>query len=367
MLCLALAASAVLGAPASRPSASPATRLSSRSDASVLASRPAFGLFEDLQYLSAPALAGRLAAYRATGVTWARFQVIWGTVQRDGPASYDWAPYDRLVSALVAHGLRPLAVITTAPGWARAAGCAQLTCAPRDPRTYAAFAAAAARRYAGRIAALELWNEPNSSVFYKPAPDPTHYAAMLKASYSRIKAVAPSMTVVTGGLAPAATARGRGWSTVAPLDFVSTMYRAGAAGAFDALGWHPYCYPALPGTADPGNAWYQMYGPRTSARSLMASHGDGSKRIWATEMGAHTDLMGQGGLSEPAQASTITRAVSLWSTYSWAGPMIVYQLRDRGTDRKDRENFFGLTRYDGSPKPSYVAFLRAVAAAGHRS
>jgi len=40
--------------------------------------------------------------------------------------------------------------------------------------------------------------------------------------------------------------------------------------------------------------------------------------------------------------------------------MIGYMLRDRGTNTADRENFFGLTRFDGSPKAAYTTFISLV-------
>jgi len=40
--------------------------------------------------------------------------------------------------------------------------------------------------------------------------------------------------------------------------------------------------------------------------------------------------------------------------------MVLYQLRDRGTDTRDRENFFGLQRADGTGKPAYRAVASAI-------
>ena len=323
-----------------------------------------FGMFEDLQYLTGTALNARLDSYQATGVTWARFQLIWNSVQRNGPDFYDWGPYDALVAGLQARGIQPLAVLGTTPSWARPAGCTDLTCAPADPAAYARFAATAVARYHGALKGLELWNEPNSDTFFKPSPDVARYAALVKAAYPAVKAVDPTLVVVTGGLAPAIDEPkpGGGYYTLAPLGFLSTLYARGAGGSFDAVGWHPYVFPALPGTPDPGLAWYQMYGPTVSVRSLMAAHGDSAKTIWATEMGAHTDALAEGALTEQEQATTITTAMRLWAGYTWAGPMFMYQYRDRGTDAADRENFFGMTRYDGSAKPALAAFVQTVAA-----
>ncbi len=318
------------------------------------------GLFEDLQYLTGSSLDTRLDEYQALGVHWARFQLLWANVQRWGPASYDWAPVDELVTKLGQRGIRPLAVLGTTPPWAaRVAGCNRDTCAPTDAAQLAAFARTAAARYSGRIAAYELWNEPNTATFFAPAPDPVAYTRLLRATYPAIKAADPQVTIVTGGLAPAATVRDASGAaqTVQPVDFLATVYDNGGQGFFDAVGWHPYSYPQMPGGSDPGSAWVQLYGSPHNVRAMMVAHGDGSKQIWATEFGAHTDPAGAGYVTEAAQAAYLGSGIDQWRTYSWAGPMILYQLRDRGTDRADRENYFGLERYDGSHKPAYATVL----------
>ena len=66
---------------------------------------------------------------------------------------------------------------------------------------------------------------------------------------------------------------------------MQAMYANGAKGYFDALGHHPYCFPAAPGDAQNWSGWYQMYGPSNSLRATMTANGDGGKKIWATEFG----------------------------------------------------------------------------------
>ena len=310
------------------------------------------GLFEDLQYLTGSALSSRLDQYAAAGAKVARFQVIWGNVQSSGPSSYDWQYIDAVVAGLNARGIRALPVLDTTPSWARPAGCSQLVCAPANPSQYATFAGAAAARYAPQgVHSWEIWNEPNNPIFWQPAPNTTTYTAVLKAAYTAIHAADPSATVVTGGLAPAAT--GGGW--IAPVQFLSEIYANGGQGSFDAVGWHPYDYPDVPSSTS-NNAWYQMSGSSTSARSLMVAHGDGGKRIWATEFGAPTCTGNSTCVSETQQAAMITEVFALWRSYSWAGPLVMYTYADTGQDESNREDYFGLVRYDGSQKPGYTAF-----------
>ena len=143
--------------------------------------------------------------------------------------------------------------------------------------------------------------------------------------------------------------------TLDAVSFLQRTYASGAAGSFDAVGWHPYSYPNAPGGLNPTSAWVQMYGTATSVRSIMSAFGDADKQVWATEFGAHTAPESAGALSEVQQAGYLGGGIDLWRGYPWAGPLFVYQLRDRGTNPTDQEDHFGLERADGSHKPAWSA------------
>jgi hypothetical protein len=248
--------------------------------------------------------------------------------------------------------------IVYTPSWARPAG-SSATWGP-DPSAYASFAAAAVRHYAALgVHAYEVWNEPNTPSSWKPAPSPAAYAAVLKAAYVAIKGADPSATVLTGATAPAPS----DGTSYSPVDFLRGIYANGGRGYFDAVGHHPYCSPAYPGDAHDWSAWYQMYGTSPSLRSVMVAHGDGAKKIWATEFGAPTGgpAGDSGVVSQAQQASMLTRAYQLFSGYSWAGPLFFYQGRDQGTDTSNSEDFYGLLNRDFTPKPAYTAYRQAVA------
>jgi hypothetical protein len=319
------------------------------------------GFFEDLQYLRGEVLAQRLDQLKATGAKRARFQMIWSNVQSGGRDYYYWRPYDDLVNGLVARGIKPLAVLTTTPAWARAAGCTVEICEPADPAVFADFAAKAVTRYrALGLKEWEIWNEPNVEAFYRPRPDAVRYAALLRAVGPAIKAADPEATVITGGLAPADDAPdgAGGFRRIAPVNFIAQVYREGVRSSFDAVGWHPYTFPRLPGTANAFDAWHQLDAAASNLRSIMVAHGDAGKQVWATEFGAHTNPAGEGYVDEARQAEILDQGISQWRAFAWAGPMFVYRYQDSGTDQSDREQFFGLIRYDGTPKPALAVFER---------
>jgi polysaccharide biosynthesis protein PslG len=291
-------------------------------------------------------------AISSSGAQWIRMDINWDLIQRDGPASYNWAPFDRVLESAQSRGLKVLATILYTPPWARPAGRGANT-PPVSLDAYAAFAQAAAARYAPRgVHAYEIWNEPNNSSFWAPRPDAARYTELLKGAAAAIRRVDGQAVIVTGGTSPALDKDGN----IAPVTFLKQVYAHGGRGAFDAVGHHPYCYPAMPGDAEWWSAWHQMDGAGTTLRSVMAANGDAAKQIWATEFGAPTSGPSGSFVGEQLQADMVTRAYKLFGSYKWAGPLFWYAARDLGTSNATRENFFGLLRNDFTPKPAYTAF-----------
>jgi polysaccharide biosynthesis protein PslG len=310
-----------------------------------------------LQNESDATLTQDLNTMQAAGAHWLRMNINWSVIQQAGPTSYNWAPFDRVVQAARARGFNVLGEIAYTPPWALPAGVTDSHHPPANVSDYANFASAAATHFSAMgVHAYEVWNEPNVSVFWQPAPDPAAYVSLLKAAYPAIHSADPQATVVTGGMAPSGGSNG---IDLPPVTFLTSIYADGAKGYFDAVGHHPYCWPALPGDAQGWSAWYQMYGTSPSLRSVMEANGDGDKKIWGTEFGAPTNGPAGSYVDEATQALMITTAYQLWTTYSWAGPLFTYTSRDYGTSTSTRENFFGLLHNDFTAKPSYAAYQAA--------
>jgi polysaccharide biosynthesis protein PslG len=297
----------------------------------------------NLQYLSSADLARELDGYVEVGAGWVRFDFNWSGIERQ-QGVFDWVRHDAVVEAASSRGLKVLGLIAYTPSWARPAGTSNKH-APSDLHDYARFVGQVVRRYsAAGVRHWELWNEPNHSAFWKPCPDVARYASLLRLGSAAAKGADPGAFVLAGGLSPAAD----NGCNVAPRTFLAGMYANGGKGSFDALAHHPYSFPADPGTTHEWSAWHQMAGATPSLRSIMAQHGDGGKSIWATEWGAKI-----GSVNEEAQASALTRASSLFGSYSWAGPLFVYAYRDHDS--------FGLVRNDWSRRPAWYAFQSATA------
>jgi len=348
-LAVSAATSTIAAAPSSPPPSSP-----SGSQFGVAAGwqLPWFSASDQTTYFN---------SNQAMGAGWLRFDINWTSIQAGGPTSYNWAPQDAVVKGAIAHGMQVLGTIAYTPAWARASGTTDKY-PPTNNADYGNFCKATAQHYGPMgVHAYEVWNEPNMSGFFMPSPNVAKYTAMLKACYTAIKSVDPSSTVMTGGTAPAGTYNNSGSAyTINGINFLEGIYANGGKGYFDAVAHHPYSFPYDPSTAEAWSAWYQMFGTSPSLRSVMSANGDGSKKIWGTEWGAPTNgPSGSGYVSESTQATQVTSAFKLWTSYSWTGPLFVYDFRDDGTSTSTRENFFGLLRYDWSQKPAWAAFKAA--------
>jgi len=328
---------------------------------------------DTLPGLSLKALDSELNDATRIGVGWIRLDLAWDDIQPTSPSSFNWAAFDRVVTEANARHLSLLPILSYTPGWARVSGCATDKCAPANPSAFAAFASAAAGRYAPLgVHTWEIWNEPNITVFWQPAPNPGQYVTLLKATAAAIRAIDPAATLVSGGLSPSATSGGN----ISPIDYLTAFCQLGGQQVVNAIGFHPYSYPVPPGYQADWNAWQQIANTPTNLAGVLAAHGAAGKQIWLTEYGAPTNGPGVGATStnlelsrmpdhvdEALQATMATDSVALARTSAVTGALFWYSYQDQGTDPGNTEDFYGLRRFDGTPKPAYAALQSAIRAA----
>ncbi|MGD0296313.1 MAG: glycosyl hydrolase [Bryobacteraceae bacterium] len=212
---------------------------------------------------------------------------------------------------------------------------------PKNPDAFAAYAANLAGRYP-QIQAWEVWNEPNTSFFWRPAVGVEAYTNLLKKTFRAVKAANPNATVILGGLSPgdqSGTA-----DSVPAADFLNQIYQGGGGAFFDAVAYHAYGEGAL-------EDW--LADALLGIRYVMDSNGDVSKPVWITEMGCYTN--GPGSVSEAWQAEYLSQARSYLARIPYVERVYWYTLRDASTST-DPEANYGLFRADGSPKPAVQAF-----------
>jgi hypothetical protein len=311
------------------------------------------GLVVDLTWGPSHADAERTySVLQAAGSRWVRLGVGWKGTET-APGVYDQdrlTRYDSIVSRARAAGQRVLFMVQDTPGWANGGENANVP--PANPDDIAPFLEMLAARYHPQgVEAVEIWNEPDTSRFWKPAPDPRAYAALLKSAYAGVKAGAPSMKVVFGGTS------GNDYA------FISQAYAAGAQGHFDIMATHPYT-----GSLSPDVAWRNGAGRLSEwaftsyreIRRLMLAHGD-DKPIWFTEFGWASATQGWSTVSTQEQAAYLTRAFEILRQDPYVGVAFWYNLRNNHWDQDadTAEAQFGLFTTNWTPKPSYAAFQAA--------
>src|SRR5579863_1416239 len=87
-------------------------------------------------------------------------------------------------------------------------------------------------------------------------------------------------------------------------------------------------------------------------------HGDGGRKVWATEVGYATGS-GTGQIAEEVSARYTAQTFDRWFALPYAGPLFWYELVDgHSYVTTDREQTFGLLHSgDWSEKPGYRFFL----------
>lgn len=299
--------------------------------------------------------AAQLSAMKAIGITSLRVDANWRLIQPTGPTEFEWSSLDKEIQSIKSAGMSVDLIIDGCPSWAGIAGTRKdMFAQPKSSTQFATWAAEVAARYSKMgVRYFEIWNEPNITEFWRPRPDPAAYTADLIAAYASIKKADPAAVVISGGLAPASN----NGVNFTPVTFVNDMYLNGAKGSFDYLAVHPYSYPSLPDTYDPGSAWSEMDETNPSVRSIMAANGDSSKKIWITEFGEPTT--GRPGVSPATESETLTQALAYARKEDWIGAFYIYTWRDSSAT-PNHSNSFGIETFNGTPKPAFYALSAAL-------
>jgi len=316
-------------------------------------------LFNGQPYPEGQVLA-QLAALRQTGSTLARSDALWETTEPSPPVGgvhhYQWAFDDTIAGSLAVEGLQWLPIVDYAPGWA---GTQPATghSPPHAVDQYAAFAGALAGRYgaggefwrqhpelaARPVDTYEIWNEPDNSLFWSPAPDPAAYARLYLAARQAIRAVAPDARVIVGGLTE-------------PARFLPALIRAapGLRSQIDGVGIHPYA-------PTPGAVMARV----RRARATLSALGLGQAPLYVTEFGWTTHPPGAlDYLPEQLRPAYIHQTLSdLEGSGCGLAAALLYAWVTPERDPADSQDWFGISPPQGGGSPDSQAFAQAIAAA----
>jgi hypothetical protein len=291
-----------------------------------------------------------VAEASALGAKWVRVFVPWPDLEPSpGVRSAFWlGQYDRLLGALP-KGAHAILDFVDAPSWE--SGSAAPNAPPSNPADYAGILHFIAQRWAGKVAAYEIWNEEDASAWWAGAPDPAAYTRLLQAAYPAVKSADPAAKVVLGGL------------TGNDYNFLQGVYQAGGKGYFDAIGVHTdtACDVNSPFTFlrdNDGQIDQDSFIGYREVHATEVANGD-DVPIWMTEMSWRTTsaVCGEGafagqkpeGVSEGQQAEYLTQAYHCLAQAPYVQLGLWYPIDDEGAVDS------GLERANHSHKPSYAA------------
>ncbi len=318
------------------------------------------------QYALSADMRGALELARACGFQWVRQHFAWAEIEPQ-PGTYDWEPWDRIVSEVTQQGLQLIAVLDTSPPWARHTDDGDNRFAPPQyVTTYGLFVRAFARRYGQQVTCYEIWDEPNIYPHWGArAVDPAGYVCLLRVAAAELRAADRDAVVVSAGLAPTSESGGRNMSEDL---FLRGMYAAGARGLFDVVGAKPYGFWSGPEDRRV-DAQVLNLSRLILLREEMVRQGDGSLPIFGVAFGWNSLPDGWRGDPPPwgtdslaRQADRTTRAlVRIRQEWPWLRVLCWAELQP-DVPLDDPRWGFALLDRQGEPTPWYAVLQQALLA-----
>jgi hypothetical protein len=312
-----------------------------------------------------------LELLRQAGVGWIRQELPWEQVepvakgQTIDPNFGDstWAKFDDIVDRATAMGLKVLFRVDTSPRWARSADAPDGLAPPVNDADYWDFVGQVATRYRGRVAAYQVWNEPNlNSEWGRRPPDAVAYARLLRGASERIRAVDPSAQVLMAALAPTLTENA---DALNDLVYLQQLYDAGVRGTFDVLAVQ--AYGLLGGPDDPRiDRSNVTFSRPVLVRQIMERNGDAATPVWATELGWNVNppsmaIQSYGRVTPSLQARYTVRALErIHQEWPWLQVAYVWYWKRADETNRDQDWFwFRLANPDFTLQPVYYAIRDA--------
>ncbi len=274
---------------------------------------------------------------------WVKYQVDWSIAEFLDGQYATIEELDFFMDQAFNRDLKVLLSVAKAPDWARAT--TEEDGPPVDYQQYNEFVAFLVGRYGFKLHAVEVWNEPNLRREWNGGTiNGAEYIQLLAEAYDAIKAVNPSIIVISAGLAP--TGINDGVTAVDDRIYMRQMYEAGLPNYADAIGIHPYGWANAPTERccnNPNNfpgftdsPTFYFLDTLEDYREIQLEFGDGDRQMWATEFGWGTvdGLDFEAPAEQPffayidqgKQAEYITAAYVIGQSYDFMGPMFLWNL-----------------------------------------
>lgn len=287
------------------------------------------------------------------------------------PDEWDFTQSDRIVALANSEeiDLKLIVRLGQSPDWAIDSDLLNedaLDSPPNDLEAWGEYCGTIAERYAGQIAAYQVWNEPNlQREWGEREPNAVDYVELLAICSEAIRAVDSDVIIISAGLSPT----GGPIPIAIPDDqYLDAMYRADFQQYVDVVGVH------APGFAQPsygpddavrdGSQRWASFRRVEDLRKIMLNYDDAARQMAILEFGYTTDtnnsVYSWFAVSEDLQAQYVVEAYEYaaenWRP--WVGLMNLIYMPNPQWTADDEEWWWAIGTPDGGLRPVFFSLVQ---------
>jgi hypothetical protein len=261
-----------------------------------------------------------MAFLEKSGVKWVMRTFDWGLIQ-PYQDEWDFLELDAVVDTVIASGIKMLGVLAYDNWWIHNDNSVRIVTKENLPH-FLEYVRGTVEHFRGRVSAWCIWNEPNTSYFWR-GTDEEYYELTRQAAYA-VKETDPEAILLCGAF-------NRGILGLQEK-FIRGLFEWGAMEKADGVAFHPY----------------ELNPVRTillfdEFKKIMNDYGFADK-IWITEVGYPTGGMYPTKIRERRLPEYVVKTYILLAA-SGSRKLFWYQLFDPPVrSMSNSENFFGLVR-----------------------
>ncbi len=318
----------------------------------------------------------RLDAIRTALFSHVKQTFAWEDIE---PLKETWkfSESDRVFTETEPLGLKIVARLSNTPGWARPTTKGPVDAIDTPPANlddFARYCSVVAERYKGRIAAYQIWNEPNLAREWNGnRPNAAEYVKLLAACADAIRAQDPDAILISAGLSPT----GNNDDGAIPDDlYLQEMYDAGFQRYSDVVGIHAPGYSAplvSPDDAEKqGIHRFFTFRHVEDMRKIMIANGDAARQIAILELGWTTDNVNPAyqwfAVDDRTQGEYLKEAYQYaaenWRP--WVGLMSSIYVSDPAWTKADEEYYWSIILPNGRLRHAYITLSNMAKYCGDR-
>lgn len=295
------------------------------------------------KYPNEKSLKKAAALMKKAGISWVRMDFLWDEIEPE-KGEFNFSKYDRIVGLLSDSGINILGLLEYNCAWG-----GKWNDPPQDNRLFVNYAVRVISRYKDKIKYWEVWNEPDSSVYWSSQDSLKSYCLLLKEVYLAAKKTDPHCRILNGGIASG-------------IASVNHLYDNGGRGYFDILNIHIFESPFCETSLSKAKSYVRL------VSNIMKRNGDADKEIWVTETGCPGIKKGTETAnwwlgknpSEEEQAEWLSKIYGVLLSEKPVTKVFWAFLRDCKKHWDNGTDYFGLVRWDYSLKPAFGAYRKTV-------